>query len=168
MTFWANEVSYLQQLSHEGLSLEEIGNKYDVSKQRMYQVFTKFGISTPCIKRKNFLKDKGSKVYWLDRILRMKKVLKTDRLIILEKLNIPDYCPILNIKLNYDGVESHGWTREECSPSLDQIIPNKGYTLDNIQIISWRANRIKNNATPEELKLIADYMINLTKNNLQL
>jgi hypothetical protein len=40
--------------------------------------------------------------------------------------------------------------------SIDRIDPSKGYTPDNVWLISQRANRIKNDATPEELKLIAE------------
>ena len=57
--------------------------------------------------------------------------------------------------------------RHRISPSIDRIDSTKGYTKDNIQIISWRANRIKNDSTPEELMQIATYMRNLTKNILQ-
>jgi hypothetical protein len=41
------------------------------------------------------------------------------------------------------------------SPSLDRIDPRKGYTQDNVWLISYRMNRIKNDATPEELEAIA-------------
>jgi hypothetical protein len=42
------------------------------------------------------------------------------------------------------------------SPSLDRIDSSRGYTPDNIWIISYRMNTIKNDATPEELKLVSD------------
>lgn len=42
------------------------------------------------------------------------------------------------------------------SMSIDRIDPSKGYTPDNVWLISQRANRIKNDASPEELKLIAE------------
>ena len=78
-------------------------------------------------------------------------------------------CPVLGIPL-YSAVFESGNNRSESkakphdnSPTVDRIDSCKGYTIDNIQIISWRANRIKNDATPEELKKIADYMLNLTK-----
>jgi hypothetical protein len=44
------------------------------------------------------------------------------------------------------------------SPTLDRTIPDLGYVPGNIDIISQRANVIKNDATPEEVQMVADYM----------
>lgn len=44
------------------------------------------------------------------------------------------------------------------SPSLDRIVPALGYAPGNIHWISYRANAIKSNATPDELHKVADYM----------
>jgi predicted RND superfamily exporter protein len=44
----------------------------------------------------------------------------------------------------------------EYTPSLDRIDSKKGYTPDNVWVISHRANQIKNDATIEELKLITE------------
>jgi hypothetical protein len=162
MTVWKNELETLQQLIDAGITLEAIGEKYDVTKQRIYQVILKFGLRTPVYKRKSFLREKGLKTFWLDRILRNKKIEKLERLAILTSLNLPDFCPILDLELNYSGY-GEGTVHWDSSPSVDRIDSSKGYTIDNIQIISWRANRIKNDSTPEELKKIANYMLNLTK-----
>ena len=42
--------------------------------------------------------------------------------------------------------------RNYDSPSLDKIIPSLGYVKDNIWVISYRANTIKNNCTFEEIE----------------
>jgi hypothetical protein len=167
-TLWENELDRVQTLLKEGNTLEQIGKSYGVTKQRMYQVLTKFGIATGQRKCKNFLKDKEPKYYWLNRILATKKIPKEERLILLDSMLLPDFCPIFNIKLNYNGNGMEGgWSRTDDSPSLDRIDSTKGYTKDNIQVISWRANRIKNDSTPEELLLLAEYMLRLTKKDLQ-
>ena len=44
------------------------------------------------------------------------------------------------------------------SPSLDRIDPTGGYTPDNIRVISYRANWIKNDGTLDEHQKIAAYM----------
>lgn len=64
--------------------------------------------------------------------------------------DFPEKCPLLKIKLDYES-----YTTCAESPSLDRIDNDKGYTLDNIWIISHRANTIKNNATVGELLAIA-------------
>lgn len=64
--------------------------------------------------------------------------------------NIPTTCPILGIPLFWKEKK-----QSDNSPSFDRINPNKGYTKDNVQIISWKANRIKNNGTILEHLLIA-------------
>jgi hypothetical protein len=81
----------------------------------------------------------------------------------LNNTKLPSVCPMLGKPLNYEGTGREGYTREEYSPSLDRIDSSKGYTKDNIQVISWRANRIKNDSTPEELMMIAKYMQQLTE-----
>ena len=66
-------------------------------------------------------------------------------------LALPEYCPVLNIKLNYSNKGS-GYHFD--SPSLDRICPEKGYTKNNTRVISARANLLKNDATVEELEMV--------------
>lgn len=62
--------------------------------------------------------------------------------------NIPTMCPILDIPLSYD----HDF---DTSPSLDRLDSTKGYTKENVKIISNRANRLKNNGNAIEHLQIA-------------
>ena len=66
---------------------------------------------------------------------------------------IPTHCPILGMPLIQTNTELH----KDDSPSVDRIIPSLGYIPSNVRIISWRANRIKCDATPDELRKIADF-----------
>ena len=50
------------------------------------------------------------------------------------------------------------------SYSLDRIDSTKGYTIENLMVISNRANRIKNNASNEELEKINEFYSNLNHN----
>jgi len=162
-TKWNLELDAIKQVLKEDKTLDQIGEKYAVSRQRIYQVLTKYGIPTPLRERKNYLRDKPASVYWLNHLLTNKKVSEEIRMKILDSISLPSHCPILGIELNYNGLGEQAFIRSDSSPSLDQIIPSKGYTADNVQVISWRANRIKNDATPEELMKIAQYMKQLTK-----
>jgi len=62
-------------------------------------------------------------------------------------------CPIFGFTLEWNG---SGF--RETSPSLDRIDSNKGYTKDNVQIISWKANRIKGYASVEDLEILLAYL----------
>jgi hypothetical protein len=66
----------------------------------------------------------------------------------------PDVCPVLGIPLTYNGQSGAKDTRA----SLDRLKPTIGYTKENVRVISMRANRIKSDATIEELQKIIAYM----------
>lgn len=62
---------------------------------------------------------------------------------------IPPHCPILGIPLiigQYDN-----------SPTLDRIDNSRGYVKGNVQVISYRANRFKSDATFEELIALGNW-----------
>jgi len=60
-------------------------------------------------------------------------------------------CPVFDFELTWGNPK---WS----SPSLDRIDSTKGYTYDNCQIISNKANILKNDATLEELELLVNYL----------
>lgn len=66
---------------------------------------------------------------------------------------IPKFCPILGIELSF-GVG----TVHDASPSLDRIVPEKGYVKGNCFIISSKANRMKQENTLETLELLVKYI----------
>ena len=69
----------------------------------------------------------------------------------------PVYCPVLGIKIDYEyGQKLHG--PRDNSPSFDRINGAIGYVKGNVVVISWRANRIKQDATFLELEAIAAWM----------
>lgn len=55
-------------------------------------------------------------------------------------------CPVLGIKM-----EIGEKNKNVNSPSIDKIIPEKGYVPGNVIIVSMKANRIKADATPDEI-----------------
>lgn len=69
-------------------------------------------------------------------------------------IKIPKVCPVLGTEFA-SGLGG----RKNNSPSIDKIIPSKGYVKGNIQIISWMANCIKRDCTdPEVFEKIALYI----------
>ena len=70
-----------------------------------------------------------------------------------EDIVIPDKCPIFNKKLVYGD---HDWT-----PSIDRIDSSKGYTKENIIIVSNKANVIKNNACPDDIIVVGEFYKNI-------
>lgn len=73
--------------------------------------------------------------------------------ITLEDIVIPDLCPILGIKLEVGEGKFH-----DGSPTLDRLLPERGYVKGNISVISYRANTIKSSGTLEEHEKICEYI----------
>jgi hypothetical protein len=72
---------------------------------------------------------------------------------------LPETCPVLGIPINY-GTGSRG--AADNSMSIDRINPDLGYVKGNVVLVSQRANRIKNDATVDELRRIYEYYRDLT------
>jgi len=66
----------------------------------------------------------------------------------MEDIVIPEYCPVLGTPMSKTSERRH-------NPSIDRLDSTKGYTKENIRIISYLANTMKNNATKEELLAFA-------------
>jgi hypothetical protein len=62
-------------------------------------------------------------------------------------------CPVFGFDLEFNDVGFR-----ETSPSIDRIDSSRGYTKDNIQIISWKANRLKAYATVEDLEILVAFL----------
>lgn len=71
---------------------------------------------------------------------------------------VPTVCPVLDIPIHFGAGRNH-----DNSLSIDRIDPSGGYTKGNVVLVSNRANRIKNDASPDELRRIADFYSGLTK-----
>ena len=70
-----------------------------------------------------------------------------------EQIIIPTHCPLLGIEINYAAKGAGG---QRDSASIDRIDSSRGYVEGNVWIVSWRANRLKSDATIEELQMICD------------
>lgn len=74
-------------------------------------------------------------------------------------LKIPEYCPVLGIKMN-PKIGKGRQNRIELgdSPTIDRMNNDIGYISENICVISGRANHLKSDATIEEIESIVSYM----------
>lgn len=173
---WEDRITEAVELGNQGKTLQQIGDHFGVSRQRMQQVFRKYNINPQEIGAK--LRTKRSREteaarYWLkwgdtDQQLYAEKRQKyrakkanakragVEFTVPFSELVFPVHCPVLGIELDYltEG-------RQENSVSFDRIDPSKGYVSGNVIIVSFRANRIKNNSNWEELQKIADFYKNM-------
>ena len=65
-----------------------------------------------------------------------------------------DICPILGRTLEYGGGD-----KSDNSPSLDRIDSSKGYTKDNVWVISLLANLMKSSASEKDMLLFARWVL---------
>lgn len=74
---------------------------------------------------------------------------------------IPELCPIMGIPIT----NIYGLGRQATNASIDRIDSNIGYTPTNIWIISDLANRMKQDATKEQLIAFSTGVLKLLTND---
>lgn len=79
-----------------------------------------------------------------------------------EDIVFGDFCPVFGTKFVYDA-NAHC----SISPSLDKIIPSKGYVKGNICVISFRANHIKSNVSLEDFQKLTRWYEGVLHSNGQ-
>jgi hypothetical protein len=109
-------------------------------------------VGPPRLKRVTF-KPETEIDHWIVRSKGNKKAKLRKGLSIADyKALLVTHCPLLGIELSYEKYP--GNAAPDNYASLDKIDPSKGYVVGNVQIVSFRANTLKNSATLDELKLI--------------
>lgn len=67
-------------------------------------------------------------------------------------ITVPDICPVRRTPLRCgQGIFC------DDSPSLDRIVPELGYIKGNVVVVSWRVNRLRSNATIDDLEIVLKY-----------
>lgn len=108
--------------------------------------------------RKEYLDTLTDKQVWLFKKLTHQKGIKVkDAKELVSITEYPDKCPILGLNLVYGG----NINNRASLASIDQIHAGEGYVKGNIHIISYKANRLKGDATVEDLEKIIAYLKNL-------
>jgi hypothetical protein len=163
-------------LSGEKLDVIAKSVSTPVSRQRIKQITKQLNIDSFSIRQEQKQKELNEKMFkrwgpqWNNKEHRKSLIYQTMRekfrkkkanatktgvefTIDFGELEFPTHCPILGIELDYFAEN-----RAENTVSFDRIDSNKGYVSDNVVVISWRANRIKNDGTAEEHQKIADFL----------
>ncbi len=177
-TLTTQELELIKTMASQGKKFNEIANAINnkVSRQRIQQIVAKAGIDSFAIRRAEQIKTYEERMFkkwgkeWHNKEFRKSAIYHAMREKFFKKktnaakhgfefsidfcdLEFPTHCPILGIELDY-FVDY----RAENSVSFDRIDPSKDYVKGNVIIVSWRANRIKNDGTADEHQKIADFM----------
>jgi len=176
---WEEELETIKNIiqTTKRPTYKSIGDHYGVTRERIRQVSHMYDFNTLLKNKKltvqrnkkellkNKQQDKWGNKKEIDPVLysayrekyRMKRhgakakgILFT---ITFGELIFPEYCPVLGITIDYFTN-----TRSENSLSWDRLDPSKGYISGNVCLMSWRANRIKNDGTKEEHQKIVDFL----------
>jgi hypothetical protein len=168
MIKWKNEVTKVKSLSLEGKTLQEIGDIYGVSRERIRQVLTRYcpelkkvvhGKAVLSLKEEEEfiqkLQKRTGRTSWkhesdLSKAMSRRFVQKRQNVkkgniewsLLPSDIVFPTYCPILGIELDWFTEY-----RAENSPSFRRLDKTKGYVPDNVIICSYRANRLKKEVT---------------------
>ncbi len=67
-------------------------------------------------------------------------------------LTMPITCPVLGIPLRQERGR-----QTDNSVSIDRIDSTQGYTPDNVVIVSWKVNRLKSNASLDEMRKMVTF-----------
>jgi hypothetical protein len=77
----------------------------------------------------------------------------------LEDIAYVTHCPVLGVELVIGAGLHH-----DFSPSLDRVVQELGYVKGNVIVVSFLANKIKSNATPEQIMAVAKFYKKLERN----
>ena len=117
-----------------------------------YSELTDEGKKKACARSRHF-RLKYYERYLVTRLRRRARGLSLPFDLVEEDIVLPEACPVLGIP-----IEKEGKGQRDNAPSVDRFIPKLGYVRGNIRVISMKANRIKNDATVEELEAVLRYM----------
>lgn len=146
------------QKAMENSSLKFMGNP--CKKGHSGERYIKGGICCECsrLKSKTYYYNKDNWIRQAKRVFRARRTKARSYgvpfTITFDQLGPPPAtCPVLGIEMGW----RKGYKGRDHSPSMDRIDSSLGYIPGNVVWVSFKANRIKSDATADELRLIADY-----------
>jgi len=138
------------ELVNLGYSDQRISKEIGISSSHVNYIRGKLKIKTNFVERiyKNpFDRKRG---YMIRNVKYSAKRRGLDFNLDFSDIELPKYCPVLNIKLDYH-TDSQGFNHA----TIDRIDNNKGYIKGNIIVMSRLANCMKNEASFDQLKLFS-------------
>jgi hypothetical protein len=100
---------------------------------------------------KQYYNNNLEKILWGNARIRAKKKNLPFNIEIAD-IVIPDTCPVLGIPI------AKGKDKPTAnSPTIDRVIPERGYVKGNIVVVSHKANTIKNDASIDELRKVLSF-----------
>jgi hypothetical protein len=96
---------------------------------------------------------RGTSRYLLGKAKSRAKALGIEFSITIQDIPVPEFCPVLGIPL-FPGIK----VITDNSPTVDRIRLDRGYVSGNARVISYRANRLKSNATIQEIEQVLCYL----------
>ena len=67
-------------------------------------------------------------------------------------LIVPEFCPVLGVRIILEPF------RHEHGPSVDRVIPSRGYVKGNVVVMSMRAHRMKSDASIDDIRALLAFM----------
>lgn len=139
------------------LSKQEIKDKLN-NRRRELNKLDKNKLIKAAIARKSL--ENNIEQNMISRARRRAKLNNLEFSITKEDIIIPKYCHLLEIPIFLGTKKNY-----KSSPSIDRIDPLKGYTKDNIRVISMLANTMKNCASKQMLESFSKNIMNYLNNN---
>ena len=102
--------------------------------------------------RQKKYRDSHKNKLWIGAAKQRAKEKGTEFSITESDLTIPEFFPILGIPLIRVGTIA-----TDNSPSIDRIDSTKGYIKGNVQVISKKANTLKNSSSLSELIILGEW-----------
>lgn len=70
----------------------------------------------------------------------------------IDDLVLPEKCPVFGTEMYWSDKIT------DDTPSLDRLVPSMGYVKGNVTFMSYKANRMKNNGTLQELEMLVTWL----------
>ena len=143
--------SYCKSCKREYQAIKKYPKKYTEKRKIKLQKDEVYRERVNTLKRIDYRKHISQRMWCAAKERAKRKGYSFD--IEISDIVIPEKCPILN-EVFIPGTKDN----YEYTPSLDRIVPELGYVKGNIQVISKKANSMKNSASIKELKLFSKWV----------